>query len=69
LISDGRRQIEYQLTIQLDPIADKPLENYLANFHFVRQEKLAEISPMVRLGLGGQQIENVMKMRYLANSL
>jgi hypothetical protein len=68
-ITDGQWQTEYWLAIQLDPIADEPLENYLANLDAMWREKLSQIAPMLRLGPKGQEIEYVMKMRYIANSL
>jgi hypothetical protein len=43
-IADIGRQIENLLPIQLDPIADEPLENYLANLNVSWRVVLSEIS-------------------------
>jgi hypothetical protein len=56
-VAEGQQQIEYWLPIQLHPIADEPLETYLAALNNEWQEVLAGLAPMIIQHLVRQDIE------------
>jgi hypothetical protein len=60
-IADGVRQIEYELPVQLNPIAEEPLESYLAQLQGIWQTKLAEIATMIQATLDELDGEYVFK--------
>jgi hypothetical protein len=68
-IAEGQQQIECWLPIQLDPIADEPLQRSSAALNAKWQESIAGLAPLVAQYRVGQEIECVFKMRYLSNTL
>jgi hypothetical protein len=56
-------QVEYWLPIQLQPLADEPLANYITQLQNQSQAELATIARMITQFLVGVEIQYVFKMR------
>jgi hypothetical protein len=61
--------VEYWLPMNIDPIAELPLETYLSNLQAQWHEKIRQISPWAAQFFGDESMRYVFKMRYQGNGL
>jgi hypothetical protein len=65
----ANQQIEYWIPIQLNPIADEPLELCLNQLQAQWSAELEVMAQMIAQYFQGQDIEYVLRMRYQGNML
>jgi hypothetical protein len=61
--------VEYWLPMDIDPIADEPLDAYLSNVQLQWQERIRVMSPWAALLFANADLKFSFRMRYQRNVL